>query len=125
MQVILLGRTEPERVEPGAGSWNFFDGLGVKPFEGRMFEPNDEKTDAPAVLLLSYEYWLRSFGGDPTVMGKVFRMNDKPHTVLGGLPPFPQYPEQNDVYMPSTACPFRSNPKTIADRQGRMLRGLG
>jgi putative ABC transport system permease protein len=125
MQFIMLGRTEPERVETGVVSWNFFDVLGVKPFEGRMFESNDEKTDAPAVLLLSYEYWLRSFGGDPTVMGKVFRMNDKPHTVIGVLPPFPQYPEQNDVYMPSTACPFRSNPKTIADRQGRMLRVFG
>jgi putative ABC transport system permease protein len=125
MQFILLGRSKPERVETGVVSWNFFDVFGVKPLLGRMFEPNDEKHDAPAVLLLSYEYWLRSFGGDPTVVGKTFRMNDKPHLVIGVLPPFPQYPHENDVYMTSAACPFRSDPETIADRKGRMLRLFG
>jgi putative ABC transport system permease protein len=125
MQFTLLGRSEPERVETGVVSWNFFDVLGVKPLAGRMFEPNDETPGAPPVLLLSYEYWLRSFGGDPTVVGKTFRMNDKAHAVIGVLPPFPQYPEQNDVYMPSSACPFRSNPQTIANRQGRMVRMFG
>ncbi len=125
MQFILLGRSEPERVETGVVSWNFFDVFGVKPLVGRMFEPADEKPGAPAVLLLSYEYWLRSFGGDPTVVGKTFRMNDKPHMVIGVLPPFPQYPHQNDVYMTSVACPFRSAPDMIADRKGRMLRLFG
>jgi putative ABC transport system permease protein len=125
MQFILLGRSEPERVEAGVVSWNFFDLFGVKALAGRMFEPNDEKPGAPAVLLLSYEYWQRSFGGDLTVVGKTFRMNDKLHTVIGILPPFPQYPQENDVYMPSVACPFRSDPKLIANRQGRMLHLFG
>jgi putative ABC transport system permease protein len=97
----------------------------VKPLVGRMFEPADEIHGAPAVLLLSYEYWLRSFGGDPTVVGKTFRMNDKPHLVIGVLPPFPQYPHANDVYMTSAACPFRSSPEMIANRKGRMLRLFG
>jgi putative ABC transport system permease protein len=110
MQFILLGRVQPEQVETGVVSWNYFDIFGAKPLVGRNFSPDDEKPGAPAVLLLSYEYWLRSFGGDPTVIGKVFRMNDKPHTVIGVLPPFPQYPQENDVYMPSTACPFRMDP---------------
>ncbi len=125
MQFILLGRSEPEHVETGVVSWNFFDVFGIKPLAGRMFEPDDEKQGAPPVLLLSYEYWLRSFGGDPTVVGKTFRMNDKAHTVIGVLPPFPQYPEENDVYMPSSACPFRSAPQLIANRQGRMVRMFG
>src|SRR6266478_4677357 len=75
MQFILLGRAEPEQVETGVVSWNYFDVFGAKPLIGRNFAPDDEKPGAPAVLLLSYEYWLRSFGGDPTVVGKVFRMN--------------------------------------------------
>jgi putative ABC transport system permease protein len=122
MQFILLGRPEPEQVETGVVSWNFFDVFGTKPLLGRDFAPDDEKEGAPAVLLLSYEFWLRSFGGDPTVVGKVFRMNDKPHTVIGVLPPFPQYPHENDVYMPSSACPFRSGAHMIGNRQMRMLR---
>ena len=125
MQFILLGRAEPEQVETGVVSWNFFDIFGVKPLVGRSFLPDDEKPGAPAVLLLSYEYWLRSFGGDPTVVGKVFRMNDKPHTVIGVLPPFPQYPQENDLYMPTVACPFRSGPHMIGNRQMRMIRMFG
>ena len=35
-------------------------------------------------------------------------MNDRPHTVIGVLPPIPGYPDENDVYMPISACPFRS-----------------
>ena len=125
MQFILLGRAEPEQVQTGVVSWNFFDVFGAKPLLGRDFVPDDEKPGAPAVLLLGYEFWLRSFGGDPTVIGKVFRMNDKPHTVVGVLPPFPQYPDENDVYMPSTACPFRSGAHMIGNRQMRMLRLFG
>src|SRR5439155_1518224 len=68
MNFILLGRSEPERVETGVVSWNFFDVFGVKPLFGRTFRPEDEQPGAPAVLMLSYEYWIKSFGGDPTVL---------------------------------------------------------
>jgi putative ABC transport system permease protein len=125
MSFILLGRAEPERVETGVVSWNYFDLFGVKPLLGRDFTPEDERDGAPAVLLLGYEYWQRSFGGDPTVVGKDFKMNDKIHTVVGVLPPFPQYPDRNDVYMPSCACPFRSNPRLVTNRNGRMVRLFG
>jgi putative ABC transport system permease protein len=125
MNFILLGRSEPERVETGVVSWNYFDVFGVKPLFGRAFRPEDEQPGAPAVLMLSYEYWIKSFGGDPTVVNKTFTMNDKIHTVIGVLPPVPQYPDENDVYMPTTACPFRSRPATIANRQARMVQVFG
>ena len=124
MNFILLGRSEPERVETGVVSWNYFDVFGVKPLFGRTFRPEDEQPGAPAVLMLSYEYWIRSFGGDPTVVNKAFTMNDKPHKVVGILPPVPQYPDENDVYMPTTACPFRSRPAFIANRQARMMQAF-
>jgi putative ABC transport system permease protein len=125
MNFILLGRSEPERVETGVVSWNFFDVFGIKPLFGRAFRPEDEQPGAPAVLMLSYEYWIGSFGGDPTVVGKTFRMNDRIHTVVGVLPPVPQYPDENDVYMPTTACPFRSAPEFIANRRARMMNVFG
>jgi putative ABC transport system permease protein len=125
MNFILLGRSEPERVVSGVVSWNFFDVFGVKPLFGRSFRPEDEQPGAPAVLMLSYEYWIRSFGGDPTVVNKRFTMNDKIHTVIGILPPVPQYPDENNVYMPTTACPFRSRPAFIANRQSRMMQVFG
>src|SRR4051812_3931904 len=117
----LLGRTEPERLSTGVVSANYFDVLGVRPLQGRTFVEADDAPGAPAVLVLSHAYWQRSFGGDPSVVGKVFRMNDKPHTVIGVMPPVPQYPLEVDIYMPSSACPFRSNPKFIENRRSRMM----
>src|SRR5260370_9300020 len=94
MNFIVLGRSEPEGVETGVVSWNFFDVFGVKPLFGRTFRPEDEQSGAPAVLMLSYEYWIKSFGGDPTVENKTFIMNDKVNTVIVVLPPGPQYPNE-------------------------------
>ena len=125
MSFILFGGEEPERVQTGVVSWNFFDVLGVKPLLGRGFRPADEEHGADAVLLLSYDYWQHSFGGDRSIVGHVFKMNDRPHTVIGVLPPVPQFPQENDVYMPTSACPFRSAPDFIADRNSRMMGLLG
>ena len=125
MAFILLGRAEPERVRTGVVSWNYFDVFGVKPLLGRTFRADDEKPGVPAVLMLTYEYWIRSFGGDPTVVDRTFTMNDRLHTVIGVLPPLPEYPNENDVYMPTTACPFRSSPTMIADRKNRMMSAFG
>jgi len=46
MNFILLGRGEPERVETGVVSWNYFDVFGVKPLFGRAFRPEDEQPGA-------------------------------------------------------------------------------
>jgi len=132
MWFILLGTREdgkpslePQRVSTGVVSPDYFSMLGVRPAYGRTLMKEDDRPGAPAVLLLSDEYWRRAFGGDPSVVGRVFEMNDRPHTVVGVLPPFPQYPEAVDVYMPTAACPFRSRPSVAADRRARTGRAIG
>ena len=121
MNFVLYGRDEPERVQTGVVSANFFDVLGVKPLLGRSFTPADETPGGEAVLMLSHKYWQRSHGGDANIVGRVFRMNNRPHTVVGVLPPIPEYPSESDVYMPTVNCPFRSSPQTIENRQARLL----
>ncbi len=108
MTFTLLGRGEPERVSTGVVSAQFFDVLGVKPLLGRTFRNEDDDLGAPAVLVLSYGYWQRSFGGEADVIGRTVEMNDRIHTIVGVLPPIPQFPSEHDVYMPTSACPFRS-----------------
>jgi putative ABC transport system permease protein len=125
MNFILYGRAEPERVQTGVVSSNFFDVLGVKPVLGRTFDPNDERPGADAVLILSHRYWQQSHGGDPDIVGRVFQMNNRSHVVIGVLPPIPQYPSENDVYMPTTQCPFRSSQATIDNRSARLMTVFG
>jgi predicted permease len=125
MNFLLLGENSAERVNTAVVSANFFDVLGVRPLLGRTFVASDESKDANAVLVLSYGYWKARHGGDPNIIGKVFQMNNRPHTVIGVLPPIPQYPVENDVYMPTSQCPFRSNPANIANRQFRLMTAFG
>jgi putative ABC transport system permease protein len=125
MSFTLLGNREAERVQTGVVSPEFFDVLGVTPLLGRSFRAADDAPGADAVLMLSYDYWMRRHGGDPAIVGKVFRMNNRPHTVVGVLPDVPQFPNPNDVYMPSSACPFRSSAQTRENRGARMLSVYG
>ncbi len=119
MWFTLLGGDQPERVQTGVVSAGFFDLFGVRPIMGRSFLSDDETESSAPVLLLSYEYWQKKFGGDPKVLGRTFGMNGKVHRVVGILPPVPGYPEQNDVYMPTVACPFHQ--MMLGDRDARMM----
>ena len=121
MTFTLLGTKTAERVATGVVSANFFDVLGAKPVLGRLFEPTDDRKGAAPVLVLSYAYWMKEFGGDRKILGRPFELNDRVHIVVGVLPPLPEYPDANDVFMPTTSCPYRSSPQMIADRDMRML----
>ena len=125
MPFILLGQGEPRRVQTGVVSANFFDVLGVRPLRGRTFRPGEDQPTAAPVLVLSYGFWQNRLGGDPAIVGKTFEMNDRIHTVVGVLPPVPQYPAENDVYMPSSSCPFRMGQFTLNTRTARMLHIFG
>ena len=98
-------------------STNFFRVLGIQPMLGRSFVPDDDQPGAPAVLIVSHSYWQRKFGGDRNIVGQVFEMNDRPHTVVGVLPNVPHYPQENDVYMPVSACPFRAAAERRLDQK--------
>jgi putative ABC transport system permease protein len=125
MSFILYGHGDPDRVRTAVVSANYFNLFGVSPLIGRTFLTDDDKLGAPPVLVLSYEYWKNKFGSDPDIVGKTFEMNDKVHTVVGVLPPVPQYPVESDVYMPISACPFRSSKMMMDNRDMRMMEVFG
>lgn len=121
MAFELYGHGDPMRVQTGVVSDDFFDLLGVKPLLGRLFRPGEDAVGAPPVVLLSYRFWMDKFGGDSAVVGSAFTMNDRIHTVVGVLPPLPAYPDDNDLWMPAGACPFRSAPQMLSSRSMRMV----
>jgi putative ABC transport system permease protein len=125
MSFILLDDQEPIRVRTGVVSAHFFDMLGIKPYLGRFFNDSDETKDSDAVLVLSYPYWKTRYGGDRNIIGRHFRMNDRVHTVIGVMPPVPQYPRDSDVYMTTVACPYRSDERHAEMRDMRMMLLMG
>jgi predicted permease len=74
----------------GAGgemvSGNYFAGLGVSPFLGRVLTDADED-HAARVTVLGYGYWTRKFGRDPAVIGKTIVLGGEPFSIVGVAPP--------------------------------------
>jgi predicted permease len=64
----------------------FFPLLGVAPALGRGFDSNDEIAGRPQVVILSYGFWQRQFGGDRALLGKAIRLSGEPYTVIGVMP---------------------------------------
>ena len=64
-------------------SGNFYSLLGVELLAGRIFTPADDVKGAPAVAIISYEYWRERFGLDPSVVGKTVQLKDIACTIIG------------------------------------------
>jgi predicted permease len=82
MTVVWEGRSE--RVNGDIVSGNYFDVLGVRPALGRVFNASDDLTPgAHPVAVLSYGFWQRRFGGDPSVIDRPLVINGHPMTIVG------------------------------------------
>jgi predicted permease len=64
-------------------SANLYSLLGVELLAGRIFTPADDVKGAPAVAIISYEYWRQRFGLDPSIVGKTVQLKDIACTIIG------------------------------------------
>jgi len=79
---------QTERVHGELVSGNFYEVLGVRPWAGRLFTQEDDRTPgAHPVAVLSYRFWESRFNKDPNLIGKTILINEHPVTVLGVTPP--------------------------------------
>jgi predicted permease len=85
LNVIVDGQAALAQGELVSG--DYFSGLGVQPQLGRTITPTDDQPGAAPVAVISYGYWERRFGGDPTVVGKSVPMNGIPFIIIGVAPP--------------------------------------
>lgn len=68
-------------LQGGRVSANYFGLLGVVPHIGRFLDTTD-----PASVVLSYRTWITTFDGDPAVVGRTVRLNQRPFTIVGVAP---------------------------------------
>ena len=97
----LMGRSEAERVNGLMVSSAFFTTLGVHPFLGRDFVPDDDHIGAAPVVMLSDAFWHRHFGGSPAVVGSSLDLGGVNYTIVGIVPAgFRFYDIDRDVFTP-------------------------
>lgn len=83
---VIVERGESELVRGLRVNYDFFDTLGVRMQIGRAFLPEEDRPDRRHEVALSHGLWMRRFGGDPSIVGRVIRLSDSAFTVVGVLP---------------------------------------
>ncbi len=86
LRTTVTGGGVPERARYILASTRFFATLGVDPLLGRGFAPDEGERDGPPVLILSYGFWQRRFGGDRGILGRSVTLAGRPYAVVGVMP---------------------------------------
>ncbi len=101
----------------------FADVLGVAPMIGRGFLPEDDTPGAPNVVLLSYGFWSRVTGANPSIVGSTIDLSMQPYTVIGVMPPGFKPPFLPDADVWQT---MKLDMASTADQRGSaFLRSVG
>lgn len=103
--VTVTGLAEPEHLESLVVTDGTLPILGIQPIRGRWFARKDDSPGSPETALLTYGYWQRRFGGDPSAIGRRIIVDGRAREVIGVLP-------QNFRFMnlhPAVILPFQFN----------------
>jgi predicted permease len=90
-QFNVVGRGEPILAYGGLVTSNYFRLLDIKPYLGRTLSADDDVSGAPAVAVLTYEFWRRAFDADPGVLGRVIELTNVATTIVGVVEPGSHY----------------------------------
>lgn len=82
----VTGITEPEEVRTTSISDGVLQTLNVPPAAGRWISPADQVPRSHQVAMLSYGYWQRRFGGDPSVIGRNIQVDSQTREIVGVMP---------------------------------------
>lgn len=127
---LLMENDRPEKLRGLSVDFNFFDTVGVPIDLGRNFLPSDQQTDKRLAMILSHSLWMRRFGGDPHIVGRVLRLSTGPVTIVGILPPWFQpllkatSTSVPEMYYPQPVSPFEARHDTYLRFLGRLRRVL-
>jgi predicted permease len=81
----LVGNGQPIPVTGILVAEGFFQTLGVEPSLGRLFRSEEFVQHSQPVALLSYPFWKRRLGGDPSIVGKTINLSNSSVVVIGVL----------------------------------------
>jgi len=101
----FTGDQAPEEALGRRVTPNFFDVLGVQPEIGRPFTAEEDAAKRK-VVVLSYAFWQRRFGGNPSLVGRSVLMDGEATTVVGVMPRGFFFPDhQTDYWEPASFTP--------------------
>ncbi|MCZ6689108.1 MAG: ABC transporter permease, partial [Planctomycetota bacterium] len=122
----LTGEGPPDRVELGRVTEDYFDLLGARVVQGRLFQPDEFGPDAE-VVVVSHGYWQSRWGSDPGLIGRQIRIGGSPMTVVGVLSPDFRPFRPTDLWTPIDIdfLAARGHGTLVLSVVGRLSDGVG
>jgi putative ABC transport system permease protein len=121
----MVNNDEPVHIQAGVISGNYFEVMGLTPVVGRLTNSRDDGPAAPPVAVLSHQFWMEKFGGDPKINGRTVRINDMVSTIVGVVQRAPQYPQRTDVFVNMVTSPHHLSATMKQGRTHRMTEVFG
>ena len=98
--------TPAERIQGEDFSGEMFQALGLQPYMGRVFTPQEAAVDQPAhVILITHRLWIRRFNADKDILTRTVLMDGVQTQIIGVLPPGYRFTDDKSEYI----APYRLN----------------
>ncbi|MFN0084337.1 MAG: ABC transporter permease [Blastocatellia bacterium] len=124
--VVVAGGAETARAQTYWVSGDFFRVMGLQPFAGRGFLPEESRQGGNPVAIVSHRFWQRQLGGRKDFSGTTLKIDGPAFTVVGVMPPGFNYPREADIWVPREVEPPQTS-RTAHNWSvvARVRRGVG
>jgi predicted permease len=120
MTYTLLGDNDAVRINVGLVTGNFYQIMGLSPVIGRLTNAGDDGTGVPPVMVLTHEFWMKRFGGDPGIVGKTVKLDGRAVEVIGVVQPAPYFPRPMDAILNMVISEHHTSAMMVQGRTHRM-----
>jgi predicted permease len=90
----------PVRLRGSRVTWQWFEVFEAKPLMGRVFAPEEDQFGADHEVVLAYNTWKATFGGEPNIVGQSILLNSEPYKIVGVMGPNFLWPNPTDLWAP-------------------------
>ena len=128
--IALTGIETPVNLNSIVTSADLFSILRATPQLGRTFTAEDEKPGGALSVVISHHLWQKHFGGDPTILERSIKLNDRLYTVVGVMPAGFQFPieaQAPDLWVTSAldATKIDDDPPQTENRGSHYMQVIG
>ena len=121
----MVGLGEPRVVSAGVVGGSYFDVMGLRPVLGRLLNSGDDGPNAPGAAVLTHRFWTTTLKSDPSVIGKVVRLDTRTATIVGVLEPSVPYPSETEIIANIVTSPHHLSATMVTGRVHRMTELFG
>ena len=118
--LTLQGDNDAVRLDVGLVTGNYFDVMGLSPVLGRLTRPGDDGAGVPPVMVLTHDFWVKRFSGNPAIVGRQVKLDGQSVTVIGVLQPAPFFPDRIDALLNMVVSPHHVSAMMVQNRSHRM-----